>query len=373
MKRTLFLILILLLTTRILYAQVYFQNQRINAKPFPIVITTSITLCPEKKYFYIDLDNFGDADDMVNTVFIFKGTYCEKNDTLFLKDDISGFSMKALRKNYQLLMLTGPLNLKMQTFNYMRDYDCSSEFYSRIQLRKERKIFNELPSNPFPVGCYKDARGDFLLRIDDTNNFTFSFYGLTILQGTCKKNYKTDELALFDKSTNHTFYFSIKGETLISNLIDGTDEERVFHKVPCPSKATNALMHPILSQPAPSFEEKLKGFVIEPEEPDEPYIFVEQMPEFNGGEKALMKFLKKNTRYPESAKNANIQGSVIISVVIEKDGSIGDIKIIRGLCESCDEEAIRVIKSMPTWIPGRHHGVNVAVIYTIPIRFRAKE
>ena len=141
-----------------------------------------------------------------------------------------------------------------------------------------------------------------------------------------------------------------------------------------PQKATIALMSSsIYKPPAPPFEEELEGFVIEPEEPNEPYMFVEQMPEFSGGDKALSQFLKKNTRYPESAKNANIQGYVIISVVIEKDGSIGDVKIIRGLCESCDKEAIRVVKSMPAWIPGQHHGVNVAVIYTIPIRFRVEQ
>ena len=102
------------------------------------------------------------------------------------------------------------------------------------------------------------------------------------------------------------------------------------------------------------------------------FIIVEELPKFPNGDDALFRFLKENMRYPESAKKDGIRGKVHISFVVEKDGTIDDIKIEDGLCQSCDEEAIRVVKSMPAWIPGRHNGVNVAVRYTLPIYFGEK-
>lgn len=137
-----------------------------------------------------------------------------------------------------------------------------------------------------------------------------------------------------------------------------------------PQKATIALMQRGFDSPAHMEIIKIEDPVEEKRNANEPYRVVEEMPQFpNGGEKALLQFLRENTRYPELAKNANIRGNVVISFVIEKDGSIGEIEIVRSLCKSCDEEAIRMVKSMPAWIPGRHNGVNVAVKYTIPVSF----
>ena len=103
---------------------------------------------------------------------------------------------------------------------------------------------------------------------------------------------------------------------------------------------------------------------------DQVFMVVEQMPQFPGGQEALMKFLAQNLRYPEEARKAAIQGRVIASFVVRKDGSLTDIEVMRGVNPSLDDEAIRVIKSMPKWEPGKQRGQAVSVKYTVPVTFR---
>ena len=112
--------------------------------------------------------------------------------------------------------------------------------------------------------------------------------------------------------------------------------------------------------------------VSSPHEAD-PNVFevVEKMPEFpNGGMPGLMKYLSDNIRYPEAAKVAGIQGRVTVVFVVDKDGSITNVKTLRGVDAELDKEAIRVISSMPKWIPGMQKGKAVKVRYTVPVMFR---
>ena len=96
---------------------------------------------------------------------------------------------------------------------------------------------------------------------------------------------------------------------------------------------------------------------------------VEKMPEFTGGKQAMYKYISNNIKYPKQAKTENIQGKVFIEFIIEKDGKISNVKVKRGIGGGCDEEALRVIRNMPSWIPGKQRGENVRVVYTIPIKF----
>jgi protein TonB len=111
--------------------------------------------------------------------------------------------------------------------------------------------------------------------------------------------------------------------------------------------------------------------VVKPRE-EETKIFtvVEQMPSFPGGEAALMQYLSKNIKYPPFAEENNIQGRVICTFVVERDGSVTDIHIAKGVDPSLDKEAIRVVSGMPKWIPGRQNGQSVRVKYTLPVTFR---
>ena len=105
-------------------------------------------------------------------------------------------------------------------------------------------------------------------------------------------------------------------------------------------------------------------------EDEKPYEAVEQMPTFPGGETELMKFIRDNLRYPVIAKENGIQGRVILRFVISKTGTIKNVTVLRSLDPTCDKEAIRLIKSMPKWIPGKQNGYNVPVYFTLPIVFK---
>lgn len=105
---------------------------------------------------------------------------------------------------------------------------------------------------------------------------------------------------------------------------------------------------------------------------DDPYEFVDlqKAPVFPGGESELMKYLAKNISYPNLAREANIQGVVVLSFIIGKDGSISDITVLRDLGGGCTKEAMRVVKSMPPWSPGEANGHPVKVRFVLPVRFK---
>ena len=96
----------------------------------------------------------------------------------------------------------------------------------------------------------------------------------------------------------------------------------------------------------------------------------EVMPEFPGGDQALFDFVSKNVVYPEEAKDKEIAGRVLVSFVVEKDGSIGEVKVVQGIGGGCDEEAVRVVKAMPKWKPGKDKGKPVRVSYVMPFTFK---
>ena len=105
---------------------------------------------------------------------------------------------------------------------------------------------------------------------------------------------------------------------------------------------------------------------------DEIFMVVEDMPEPPGGIAELMKFLGKNIKYPTIAQENGIQGRVVVEFVVNRDGTIVDPKVVRGVDPSLDKEAVRVIMSMPKWKPGKQGGKTVRVKYTVPVTFRLK-
>ena len=111
--------------------------------------------------------------------------------------------------------------------------------------------------------------------------------------------------------------------------------------------------------------------VEEEEEEEVVFVVVESMPEFPGGQQALFKYLSENVKYPVIAQENGIQGRVICQFVVNKDGSIVDVEVVRsGGDPSLDKEAVRVIKSMPKWKPGKQRGKAVRVKYTVPVNFK---
>jgi protein TonB len=106
-------------------------------------------------------------------------------------------------------------------------------------------------------------------------------------------------------------------------------------------------------------------------DPSEPLIIAEVMPEFPGGTEAMYAYFKRNQRYPETMREAGIQGTVYVSFVVGTDGRITEVKVLRGVPdgEPLNEEALRLVNAMPNWIPGKQNGKAVRVRFNLPIRF----
>jgi|APHig6443718053_1056840.scaffolds.fasta_scaffold32436_2 periplasmic protein TonB len=104
-------------------------------------------------------------------------------------------------------------------------------------------------------------------------------------------------------------------------------------------------------------------------EEQEIFMVVENAPAFPGGDVARMKFLQDNIKYPQMARESGIQGTVYVTFVVERNGNVTDVKILRGIGGGCDEEAVRVVQNMPKWEPGKQRGKPVRVQFNMPIKF----
>jgi TonB family protein len=116
-------------------------------------------------------------------------------------------------------------------------------------------------------------------------------------------------------------------------------------------------------------EPKVTGDTTKKSKSREVYTIVENMPEYPGGQPAMYDYLLKAIKYPDEARKKGITGTVYVNFVVEEDGTISTVKILRGIGGGCDEESIRVVKSMPKWLPGTQNGKKVAVIFNLPIRY----
>ena len=157
------------------------------------------------------------------------------------------------------------------------------------------------------------------------------------------------------------------------NLVDEKDEIRL-DEIEKSNKAIGALTVEGTDEVGGEVL-KIKDEIAQPEPPkavEDNKIFevVEQKPSFPGGDGALMSWLSQNIKYPSIAAEIGVQGRVIVQFVVEKDGSITDVKIAKSVDPSLDKEAARVIKSMPHWIAGRQNGSPVRVRFTVPVTFK---
>ncbi|MCD7710167.1 MAG: energy transducer TonB, partial [Porphyromonadaceae bacterium] len=112
-----------------------------------------------------------------------------------------------------------------------------------------------------------------------------------------------------------------------------------------------------------------KDYIAPEEEEEEVYIVVEQMPGFPGGEEALLKYIRDHMQYPSVAIERGIEGRVTVRFVVNKEGYVQDVTVVRGVHELLDREAVRVIQSLPRWNPGKQNGTAVSVYYNVPVNF----
>ncbi len=131
------------------------------------------------------------------------------------------------------------------------------------------------------------------------------------------------------------------------------------------------------SDDADKFKAVQEAVVVKEPEPapkeDEVFVAVEQQAEFPGGQAALMKWLSSNIRYPEAAQQNDVQGRVIVKFIVEKDGSVSQAQIVKGVDKDLDKEALRVVNKMPKWQAGKNNGVAVRSYFTLPVNFKLQQ
>lgn len=142
-----------------------------------------------------------------------------------------------------------------------------------------------------------------------------------------------------------------------------------FSAVHAQEEAPDIRLLPVTDEPV------IMGPAATPQIPDsnQVLIVVEEMPSFPGGIPALFAFVSQELRYPEEARKKRVEGKVLMMFVVERDGSISDIKVIRGIGSGCDQEAVRVVQQMPPWKPGQHGGKPMRVQYSLPVTFKLQD
>ena len=199
---------------------------------------------------------------------------------------------------------------------------------------------------------------------------------LILLTG-CDSNMLSNYSKIFFKNDKESIVKEPESDAILEILVDSLQKDTI--------KEEEVLLPPPPPPPPPQIIEIVDDEVeieneieIEDTESDEDvmieddevfFMVVENMPEFPGGDLGLMKFIQKNLKYPPIAKEYNITGKVYISFIVDKSGLVTNVKIVRGVDKNLDAEAMRVVKSLPKYKPGKQRGKSVRVMFTIPINF----
>ncbi len=215
----------------------------------------------------------------------------------------------------------------------------------------------------------------------DSKRLTFALIGLVVSLFIV---WRVFEIKSYDKRTLENLQRTV--EIIEEEMVEITKQEAPKPQPPAPKPQATQIQvveddveveDEIDINAEVSQEEIIEEYVyeapeIEEEEIVEAEIFtvVEQMPEFPGGAAEMTKFIQKNIKYPMMARESDIQGRVYVNFVVEPDGSVSNVTVMRGIGGGCDEEAIRIVNMMPKWNPGKQRGVAVRCSFTVPIVFR---
>jgi TonB family protein len=239
-------------------------------------------------------------------------------------------------------------------------------------LADEGVLHSGVDVNVYSTLLFEQGTG---IQINDlTNNFSKSLIKKRIIMMTKKKTASLARAKLMialPLALSMMLFISINPDML-------AQEEKV--PPPPPPKKEKEVNKPVNSdkepvvitvveKPAREKKEPKSIQIAEYQDDDPVFTVVEEMPKYPGGNKALYAFMGENIKYPQDAKEKGIQGTVYVSFVIEKDGSVSHVKILRGVSKSLDSEAMRVVKTMPNWEPGTQRGKAVRVQYNLPIKF----
>ena len=226
-------------------------------------------------------------------------------------------------------------------------------------LADEGVLYSGVDVNVYSALLFEQSTG---IQINDlTNNFSKSLLKRRFVMMNTKKTTQFARLKLL-----FALPLAVSFMLLISFSPDIVAQET---KTPPPPQAERLITEPTPDAPPPP--PTIITIVEEPQDDKKDPIFtvVEVMPEYPGGNKAMYAYMGENIKYPQKAREDGISGTVFITFVVEKDGTVSHVKKLRGVEESLDKEAMRVIKAMPKWKPGRQKGKAVRVQYNLPIKF----
>ena len=214
----------------------------------------------------------------------------------------------------------------------------------------------------------------------ENKKLTFTLIGLVLALFIV---WRVFEHRSYDKQTVDTFTRQI--EVIEEEMVEITKQEQPKPQVQAPKPQVTQIQVVENDEETQDIEidaevaqdEVIEEYVyeapeIEEEEIQEEEVFlsVEENPEFPGGPAKLLEYVQKNLKYPMMARESDIQGRVFVGFVVEKDGSISNVRVLRGIGGGCDEEAVRVVQSLPKFKPGKQRGNPVRVQYTLPIVFK---
>ena len=214
----------------------------------------------------------------------------------------------------------------------------------------------------------------------DSKKLTFTLVGLVIALFVV---WRVFEYRSYDKQNLDTFTRQV--EVMEEEMVEITKQEQPKPEIQTPKPQVTQIqvveddveVEDIDINAEVDQDEIIEEYVYEaPEIEDEDiqeeevFLSVEENPEFPGGPAKLLEYVQKNLKYPMMARESDIQGKVFVGFVVEKDGSISNVKVLRGIGGGCDEEAVRVVQSLPKFKPGKQRGNTVRVAYTLPIVFK---
>ena len=214
----------------------------------------------------------------------------------------------------------------------------------------------------------------------DNKKLTFTLIGLVVALFIV---WRVFEYRSYDKQTVDAFQRQV--EVIEEEMVEITKQEQPKPPVQAPKPQVtqiqvvenDAEVEDIELNAEVDQDEIIEEYVYEAPEIDEEdiqeeeiFLSVEENPEFPGGPAKLLEYVQKNLKYPMMARESDIQGRVFVNFVVEKDGSISNVKVLRGIGGGCDEEAVRVVQSLPKFKPGKQRGNPVRVSYTLPIVFK---
>ncbi len=207
--------------------------------------------------------------------------------------------------------------------------------------------------------------GKLIIYLDDGNVVTCN-------ENVATENVDDDAKALYNLTSEQMNKLKIGNIHTVKYTLDGVDEGNF--SASNTGVKTNAIISGFFDTKHESnsnvqVADLLKGTSELEESEAEPFAYVEQMPTFPGGQEAMYMFIYQELEYPTDAKEKGISGQVIVQFVVSKEGEIQKAKVVRGIGGGCNEEALRIVNSMPNWNPAMHNGRTVPVTFTLPIKF----